>query len=167
LRTPRSSTAPNPSPWLWPPPSSWRAMRRRWSGSSTNARCMPRISWRGAKERTCRDPGSSFRRCRRRAVKPRRPSPTLPCRSKRSTSCRWSITTRWSRSRRRWSGTRTASSPSMTRRRGCRTSGTTSATCSASRRTTCASSPPSSVGRSAWGSARSTRCSWPSWRRGS
>ena len=121
----------------------------------------------GAKERTSRNPGSSFRRCRRRAVRPRRPLPTPPCRSTRSTSCRLSIITRWSHSRRRWSGTRTASSPSTTRRRGCRTSETTSATCSASRRTICASSRPSSAERSAWGSARRTRCSWPSWRRGS
>ena len=35
------------------------------------------------------------------------------------------------------------------------------------RRTTCASSRRSSAGRSARGCARSTRCSWPSWRRGS
>ena len=108
--------------------------------------------------------GALFRRCRRRAVRPRRPLPTPPCRSTRSTSCRLSIITRWSHSRRRWHGTRTASHRLRQDARIFGTSEISSAWCSASRRAICASSTPSSAAPSACGRARGPRSSSPSWR---
>ena len=89
-------------------------------------------TWRPTWRRpTRRRSGTASSRRRSRAATPTRPSPRPPCGSTRSTACRSSTTTRWRCSRRRWSGTRTARSPSTTRPRACRTSATTSATCSA------------------------------------
>ena len=58
----------------------------------------------------------------RAAMPTRRFAQRRRCGSTPSTACRSSTTTRWRCSRRPWSGTRTARSPSTTRRRACRTS---------------------------------------------
>ena len=130
-----------------------RADRVR-DAARTPRTCTP--TWR---RRTRRRSGTASSRRRRRAATPTRPSPRPRCGSMPSTRCRSSTTTRWRCSRRRWCGTRTGRSPSTTRPRACRTSATTSATCSASSPTRSASSPRMSAGPSARACAPSTRSS--------
>jgi len=76
-----------------------------------------------------RNPGRSSRRCRSRAVMPRRPSPTPPFRSKRSTSCRVEHHNPMEPFATTVVRDEDGKFTSTTRHRGCRTSGTISATC--------------------------------------
>ena len=126
--TPRSSSAPSRSPWSSPTRWSWRATRRRSSGSSTNAQPhatdLDAQRGDGVRSRTSRPASAAAE-----AARPRRQGPRRGRRAgrRRVPGARRAPQPDGDVRDDGRSGTRTASSPSTTRRRACRTSATTSA----------------------------------------